>query len=60
LCVTSTSSPGSIVWRDPMRQILTTVNALQVRGIGLQLLQENIETTSATGRLIFHIFTPSG
>ena len=34
-----------------MRQLLTTVDALQARGIGLRSLHENIDTTSATGRL---------
>ena len=43
-----------------MRQLLTTVDALQARGIGLRLLHENIDTTSATGRLILHIFAALG
>ena len=43
-----------------MRQLLTTVDALQVRGIGLRSLHENIDTTSATGRLILHIFAALG
>ena len=32
-----------------MRQLLTTVDALAARGIGLRSLHENIDTTSATG-----------
>ncbi len=43
-----------------LRQLLTTVDALQVRGIGLRSLHENIDTTSATGRLILHIFAALG
>ena len=43
-----------------MRQLLTTVDTLQARGIGLRSLHENIDTTSATGRLILHIFAALG
>jgi DNA invertase Pin-like site-specific DNA recombinase len=43
-----------------MRQLLTTVDTLQARGIGLWSLHENIDTTSATGRLILHIFAALG
>jgi hypothetical protein len=39
-----------------LRQLLTTVDTLNARGIGLRSLHENIDTTSATGRLILHIF----
>jgi Resolvase, N terminal domain len=35
-----------------MRQLLTTVDSLEARGIGLRSLHESIDTTSATGRLI--------
>jgi DNA invertase Pin-like site-specific DNA recombinase len=43
-----------------MRQLLTTVDTLTARGIGLRSLHENIDTTSATGRLILHIFAALG
>ncbi len=43
-----------------MRQLLSTVDDLQARGIGLRSLHENIDTTSATGRLILHIFAALG
>ena len=43
-----------------MRQLLTTVDTLQARGIGLRSLHENIDTTSATGRLVLHIFAALG
>jgi DNA invertase Pin-like site-specific DNA recombinase len=39
-----------------VRQLLTTVEDLQARGIGLRSLHESIDTTSAAGRLILHIF----
>src|SRR4051794_33091437 len=43
-----------------MRQLLTTVDSLQARGIGLRSLHENIDTTTATGRLVLHIFAALG
>jgi DNA invertase Pin-like site-specific DNA recombinase len=43
-----------------IRQLLATVDALNARGIGLRSLHENIDTTSATGRLILHIFAALG
>ena len=39
---------------------MTTVDALKARCIGLRSLHENIDTTSATGRLILHIFAALG
>jgi hypothetical protein len=39
-----------------MRQLLAAVDTLTARGISLRSLHENIDTTSATGRLILHIF----
>jgi DNA invertase Pin-like site-specific DNA recombinase len=43
-----------------MRQLLTTVDSLEACGMGLRSLHENMDTTSATGRLIFHIFASLG
>src|SRR3954469_23488062 len=43
-----------------MRQLLTTVDSLEARGIGLRSLHENIDTTTATGRLVLHIFASLG
>ena len=43
-----------------MRQLLTTVDTLAARGIGLRSLHESIDTTTATGRLILHIFAALG
>ena len=38
-----------------LRQLLTTLDSLTARGIGLRSLHENIDGTSAIGRLILHI-----
>src|SRR5271167_4324799 len=43
-----------------MRQLLTTVDSLEARGIGLRSVHENIDTTTATGRLVLHIFAALG
>ena len=43
-----------------MHRLLTTVDALPAHEIGLRSLHENIDTTSATGRLILHIFAALG
>jgi DNA invertase Pin-like site-specific DNA recombinase len=43
-----------------MRQLLMTVDSLAARGIGLRSLHENIDTTTATGRLVLHIFAALG
>lgn len=43
-----------------MRQLLTTVDELQARSIGLRSLHESIDTVSATGRLVLHIFAALG
>jgi len=43
-----------------LRQLIATVDTLQERGIALRSLHENIDTSSATGRLILHIFASLG
>jgi DNA invertase Pin-like site-specific DNA recombinase len=43
-----------------MRQLLATVDDLQRRGIGLRSLHESIDTTSAAGRLVMHVFAALG
>jgi DNA invertase Pin-like site-specific DNA recombinase len=50
-----------IVWKldrlaRSLKQLIETVEGLEERGIGFRSLTENIDTTSAGGRLIFHIF----
>ena len=50
-----------VVWKldrlaRSMKQLIETVEALGQRGVGFQSLTENIDTTSPSGRLVFHIF----
>lgn len=50
-----------VVWRldrlaRSLKQLIETVEGLERRGVGLRSLTEAIDTTSAGGRLIFHIF----
>ena len=39
-----------------LRQLLDTVEMLKERGIGLMSLEEKIDTSSAAGELVFHVF----
>src|SRR5215212_5969261 len=50
-----------VVWRldrlgRSLRHLIDTVNDLQERGIGFKSLQESIDTTTSSGKLVFHIF----
>ena len=50
-----------VVWKldrlgRSLKDLLTIVNDLEKRQIGLKSLHENIDTTTPTGKLIFHIF----
>ena len=50
-----------IVWRldrlgRSLKDLIEIVGELDRLGVGLVSLRENIDTTSATGRLIFHVF----
>jgi DNA invertase Pin-like site-specific DNA recombinase len=50
-----------VVWKldrfaRSLRQLIETVEDLERRGIGFESLTERINTTSASGRLTFHIF----
>jgi len=50
-----------VVWRlDRLGRSLThlveTVNGLEERGVGFRSLKESIDTTTTSGRLVFHIF----
>jgi DNA invertase Pin-like site-specific DNA recombinase len=50
-----------IVWRldrlaRSLGQLIETVEGLETRGIGFRSLTEAIDTTSAGGRLVFHLF----
>lgn len=55
--------PGDtlVVWKfdrlaRSMRQLIDTVDLLQSEGMGLRSLTEAIDTTTAGGMLVFHIF----
>jgi DNA invertase Pin-like site-specific DNA recombinase len=50
-----------VVWRldrlgRSLPHLISTMTALEVRGIGFKSLTENIDTTTSGGKLIFHIF----
>lgn len=55
--------PGDalVVWKldrlgRSLPHLLETVNGLQLRAIGFRSLHESIDTTTAGGKLIFHLF----
>src|SRR5499425_364693 len=50
-----------IVWRldrlgRSLPHLIETVNALERQGVAFQSITENIDTSNATGKLVFHIF----
>jgi DNA invertase Pin-like site-specific DNA recombinase len=50
-----------VVWRldrlgRSLKNLIELVNRLEKEGIGLSSIQEKIDTTSSSGKLIFHIF----
>jgi DNA invertase Pin-like site-specific DNA recombinase len=50
-----------VVWKidrlaRSMKQLIETIESFQERGIGLKSLQDPIDTSSPSGKLIFHIF----
>jgi DNA invertase Pin-like site-specific DNA recombinase len=55
------SSDTLIVWKldrlaRSMKQLIETIEELRVRGIGFRSLTEALDTTTAQGRLVFHMF----
>src|SRR5512142_358260 len=55
--------PGDtlVVWRldrlgRSLRHLIDTVALLQQRGIGFKSLQEQLDTTTSGGKLVFHVF----
>lgn len=51
-----------VVWRldrlgRSMRHLIDLVKELRDRGVGFKSLSESVDTTTANGKLIFHIFT---
>jgi DNA invertase Pin-like site-specific DNA recombinase len=55
--------PGDtlVVWRldrlgRSLKHLIETVTALSDRGVGFRSLQEQIDTTTSGGKLIFHVF----
>jgi DNA invertase Pin-like site-specific DNA recombinase len=50
-----------VVWRldrlsRSLKHLIETITELERRGIGLMSLTEQIDTTTSTGKLVFHIF----
>ncbi len=50
-----------VVWRldrlgRSLKQLIELINDLNSKGIGFKSLQENIDTTTSGGKLVFHIF----
>ncbi len=51
-----------VVWKldrlaRSVKQLIETVEMLRTRGIGFRSLTESIDTTTAQGRLVFHMFS---
>ena len=50
-----------VVWRldrfgRSLRHLIDTITAIHDRGVGFKSLQENIDTTTSGGKLVFDIF----
>lgn len=55
--------PGDtlVVWRldrlgRSLRHLIDTVTTMEERSVGFRSLHENVDTTTSTGKLVFHIF----
>lgn len=50
-----------VVWRldrlgRSLKHLIDTVTLMEQQGVGFRSLHENVDTTSSTGKLVFHIF----
>jgi DNA invertase Pin-like site-specific DNA recombinase len=50
-----------VVWKldrlgRSLRHLIDTIRALEERGVGFRSLQEQVDTTTPGGRLVFHVF----
>src|SRR4051794_7463008 len=55
------SGDTMMVWKldrlaRSMKQLIETIETLRVKGIGFRSLTEALDTTTAQGRLVFHMF----
>jgi DNA invertase Pin-like site-specific DNA recombinase len=55
------SADTLVVWRldrlgRSLRHLIDTVSQLEERGVGFRSLTESIDTTTPSGRLVFHVF----
>ncbi len=55
------ASDTLVVWRldrlgHSLTHLIETASALQARGVGFKSLTESIDTTTSSGKLIFHVF----
>ena len=60
-CMTLSNSRIAATWKldrlaRSMKQLIETLENLRVRGIGFRSLTEALETTTAQGRPVFHMF----
>ncbi len=56
-CAIDSSVPCTISEiRRSLRHLIDTITTLDEKGIGFKSLQENIDTTTSGGKLVFHIF----
>jgi DNA invertase Pin-like site-specific DNA recombinase len=53
---TPSSCGGWTGWDGHFKHLIETVTALSDRGVGFRSLQEQIDTTTSGGKLIFHVF----
>ena len=52
----SLTAPAARRLGRSLKHLIETVNHFSQSGVGFRSLKENIDTTTATGKLIFHIF----